>query len=223
MAMPADTTSNTWGGFIRRGLVASMEDRMVKFVHNTVSNLRYSVYKMGGGHFEPSRGIYVLDCSDYVDNVLHAVDPKAYSSLVNSTGSDRPTTQHYYDFFSELDDENIQEGWAKVSDVENLQAGDVLVFRYKSGIRTTGGHVMIVMDKPIGDDNTYLVRVADSAPSGHSQDTRLPRTSGIGIGTLLLKADSVTGRPSAYAWKVGAPWKSNVRIAMARPAGSTKS
>jgi cell wall-associated NlpC family hydrolase len=217
IAQPADTTQSTWGGFIRRGLVASVEDRMVKFVHKTVSNLRYSVYKLGGGHFEPARGVYVLDCSDYVDNVLQAVDPKAYSGLVNYMGTDRPTSQHYYDFFTELDSDNSQHGWTRIKDVDQLLPGDVLVFRYKRGMHATGGHVMIVMDKPISDDNVYLVRVADSAPSGHSQDTRQPNTSGIGIGTLLLKADPASGRPSAYAWKVGAPFKNNVRIAMGRP------
>lgn len=191
------------------------------FVHKTVSNLKYSVYKLGGGHFEPSRGVYILDCSDYVDNVLQAADPKAYSGLVNYMGTDRPTSQHYYDFFTELDDDNIQHGWTKISDVDDLMPGDVLVFRYKHGVHATGGHVMIVMDKPIGDDNVYLVRVADSAPSGHSHDTRQPNTSGIGIGTLLLKTDPISGRPSAYAWKVGAPFKSNVRIAMGRPVYSS--
>lgn len=191
------------------------------FVHKTVSNLKFSVYKLGGGHFEPSRGVYILDCSDYVDNVLQAADPKAYSGLVNYMGTDRPTSQHYYDFFTELEDDNIQHGWTKISDVDDLLPGDVLVFRYKHGVHVTGGHVMIVMDKPIGDDNIYLVRVADSAPSGHSHDTRQPNTSGIGIGTLLLKTDPISGRPSAYAWKVGAPFKSNVRIAMGRPVYSS--
>ncbi len=222
MALPENKTPPPTGiasFFTKR--VASVEDRMVSFVHKTVSNLKYSVYKLGGGHFEPARGVYILDCSDYVDNVLQAVDPKAYSGLVNYTGSDRPTSQHYYDFFTELDDDNIQHGWTRISDVEDLMPGDVLVFRYKRGVHMTGGHVMIVMDKPIGDDNTFLVRVADSAPSGHSHDTRQPNTSGIGIGTLLLKTDPSSGRPSAYAWKVGAPWKSNVRIAMGRPVYSS--
>ena len=79
---------------------------------------------------------------------------------------------------------------------------------------------MVVMDKPIADGDGYLVRVADSAPSGHSQDTRRGRVSGIGIGTMVLKTNPDTGEPSAYAWKVGASWKSNVKIAMARPIGN---
>jgi len=214
-ALPEAPPAGITGFFTRR--VASVEDRMVNFVRKTVSNLRYSVYKLGGGHFEPSRGVYVLDCSDYVDNVIQAVDPKAYSNLVSYTGSERPTTQHYYDFFKELDEDDQQAGWTKINDVSELQPGDVLVFRYKRGVRTTGGHVMIVMDKPLGDESTYLVRVADSAASGHSHDTRLGNSSGIGIGTLLLKADPTTGRPTAFAWKVGSPWKSNVRFAMGRP------
>ena len=80
---------------------------------------------------------------------------------------------------------------------------------------------MVVMNKPVFDEDAYLVRVADSAPSGHSEDTRRAHKSGIGIGTLLLKVDSRTGRPSAYAWKVGSRWKQNVTFAMARPIGAT--
>lgn len=218
-ALPTSPSAGIASFFTRR--VASVEGKMVEFVHKTVSNLKYSVYKFGGGHFEPAQGVYVLDCSDYVDNVLQTVDPKAYSNLVDYTGSVRPTTQHYYEFFNDLDEDNSQYGWTKITDVSELQPGDVLVFRYKRGMRTTGGHVMIVMDKPMRDANVYLVRVADSAASGHSHDTRQGNTSGIGIGTLLLKADPSTGKPTAFAWRVGSSWKSNVKFAMGRPVYSS--
>ena len=62
---------------------------------------------------------------------------------------------------------------------------------------------MVVMSKPIPSDDAYLVRVADSAPSGHSQDTRQSHTSGIGIGTLLLKVNPKTGKPSSLCVEGG--------------------
>lgn len=202
------------------GFMASMKQHVVQYVQKTVSTMRYSVYKMGGRKFDVSHGIYIVDCSDYVDNILEEVNPNAFSSLVNSTGSDRPTTEHYYDFFSGLDN-GSNRYWSKVHDVDQLESGDVLVFRYKNSYGSSrGGHVMVVMDKPTEDGDGYLVRVADSAPSGHSEDTRRGRVSGIGIGTLVLKANPHTGQPSAYAWKIGAAWKSNVNIAMARPVSS---
>ena len=63
----------------------------------------------------------------------------------------------------------------------------------------------------------FLVRVADSAPVGHGNDTRPSNRSGIGIGTLLLKINDLTGRPLAFAWRAGAYWNSHVDFAMARP------
>ena len=196
------------------GLVNSFQHRVVGFVHKTVDTLRYSAYKLGGAHFDPTRGIYVLDCSRYVDQILQKVTPSAFLSLVNSSGSDQPNSRHYFDFFNQLPD-NPTQHWSRIDEVEQLEPGDILVFRNKHEYRASG-HVMVVMNKPVRDTNSFLVRVADSAPSGHSQDTR-GDTSGIGIGTLLLKVNPETLEPSAYAWKVGARWQKNVDFAMARP------
>ena len=197
--------------------ISSIGQRLVHFVHNTVSTLRYSAYKLGGTHFDTSRGVYILDCSDYIDHILKEVYPAAYFDLVHASGADKPTTLHFYDFFSGLDNDP-RDYWNRVDDVEQLQPGDILVFRYKRSFRSaTSGHVMVVMNKPIRDEDGYLVRVADSAPVGHSQDTRARRVSGIGIGTMLLKANPKTGQPFAYAWKIGSRWNNNVHIAMARP------
>lgn len=196
------------------GLVASIEQRLVNFVHKSVSNLHYSHYKLGGTKIDSSQGIYIVDCSGYVDHTLRAVFPNAYLSLVNSSGAEKPNTSHYYNFFKGLSDES-DEYWSKVNDIEQLRPGDILVFRYKSTRRYAGGHVMVVMNKPVQDGDTYLVSVADSAASGHSEDTRTG--SGVGIGTLLLKVNPKTGQPSAYAWKIGSRWKNNVNFAMARP------
>ena len=199
------------------GFVASIEQRLVEFVHNTVATLRYSVYKLGGQRFDTNRGVYILDCSSYVDRILEAVYPHAYSKLVNWTGSEKPTSYDYYNFFTSLDTKP-QPFWTTVDDVEQLHPGDILVFRYKnSSGDETGGHVMIVMDKPIFDEDAFHVRVADSASSRHSEDTRVSNVSGIGIGTLQLKVNPKTYQPSAYAWRVGSRWKSNAYFAMARP------
>lgn len=197
--------------------ISSISHRLVDFVHKTVSTVSYNAYKLGGEHFDISRGIYILDCSRYVDRLLQMVNPKAYSSLVSYTGAVTPTSQHYYEFFTGLA-EDPNHFWHAVDEVEKLQPGDILVFRYKNrrgGV--TGGHVMIVMSKPIRDNNTFLVRIADSAPTRHSQDTRQSHDSGIGIGTLLLKVNPVTHQPAAYAWGVGSYWNHRVDVVMARP------
>jgi len=198
-------------------LVTSIGHNLVDFVQKTVSTVSYSAYKLGGSYFDIARGVYIVDCSRYVDRLLKLVNPKAYSSLVSYTGADTPTSQHYYDFFIGLE-EDPSHFWRVVDNVEKLQPGDILVFRYKNhrgGV--TGGHVMIVMSKPLRDKNTFLVRIADSAPTRHSQDTRQSHDSGIGIGSLLLKANPITGQPSAYAWGIDSYWNYHVDVAMARP------
>jgi len=198
-------------------LASSVKTDMVGFVKKTVDNLRYSSYKLGGKRFDPERGVYVLDCSNFVDHILQSVCPDAYSNLVNSAGLDNPASQHYFNFFHDLSAESDGH-WNKINDVEKLQPGDILVFRYKNsrGVET-GGHVMVVMEKPERASDVFFVRVADSAPSRHSQDTRQVNESGIGIGTLLLKANPKTGQPSAFAWGMNSDWHRNVKFAMARP------
>ncbi len=214
---PFSLARSDYGNQQANEFVSSIEKRLVGFVHHTVFNLTYSSYQFGGKRFDPSHGVYVVDCSSYVDHLLRAVTPRAYSSLVNSSGADHPNTAHYYHFFTQLTDKP-KRYWDNVSHVKELQAGDILVFRYKnSAHHARGGHVMVVMDKPTRDVDAFQVRVADSASTGHSEDTRPPHTSGIGIGTLLLKVNPKTGKPAAYAWKEGSHWKKNVKFAMARP------
>lgn len=187
----------------------------VKYIYKTLDTLQYSAYKLGGSQFDVMRGVYVIDCSNYVDQILQVSSPQSYLSLVNSSGTDYPTTQHYFDFFTGLTDDPY---WDKIDHVKKLQPGDIIVFRYKKRRHSiTRGHVMVVMDKPIPYGKAYLVKVADSAPTRHSDDTRPAHVSGIGVGNLLLKVHPKTGKPQAYAWGMNSDWRKNVRFAMARP------
>lgn len=183
--------------------------KLVAVVKRTVNTLRYTSYKFGGSKFDALKGIYVIDCSAYVDNLLKKAFPKAYASLVNATGTTQPNTKNYYDFFKSLTT-NDHAYWGKVDRVNELRAGDILVFRAGST-----GHIMVVMDKPVKSAEGVLISVSDSAPYAHDQDTR--KRSGIGIGKMLLKVDPATGKPAAYAWTKNSSWKRNIRFAMARP------
>lgn len=201
---------------IRRSIefATNTEHGIVALVHNAISSLRSTHYRYGGNYFNMSSGVYEVDCSDYVDDLLKISQPRAYADLADSTGTEKPTSSDYYRFFNNLPD-NSGHAWQRVDDVESLRPGDILVFHNYRG----GGHVMVVMGTPKltqDDDNTYLVQVSDSASSRHSDDTRAPHVSGVGIGTLLLKANPETGEPSAYAWTVDSGWD-HVRIAMAEP------
>jgi cell wall-associated NlpC family hydrolase len=199
-------------------LLSSIEKSLVSFVRYSVSSLHYTAYKMGGTKIDESRGIYVVDCSSYVDHVMRNVYPNAFSSLSNWSGSEKPNSDDYFHYFEQLSSDSKH--WNAVDDVDSLRPGDVIVFRYKNRWgKETGGHVMIVMDKPIQNGDAFLVRIADSAPTGHSKDTRQSRGSGIGIGTMMLKVNPRTSRPYAYAWNENSRFNSNVSVAMARPSG----
>lgn len=190
--------------------------RVVSYVHQMLSNLRYTTYRSGGQLFDSQRGVYEADCSHYVDHVMQNVFPRAYAVLEMSTGAHAPDSADYYEFIRRLS-VNMHSAWDKVDNATQLQPGDVLVFRYRNSYgESSGGHVMVVMDKPVLDNNALLVRVSDSAFSGHSDDTR-GYHSGVGIGTLLLKINTDTGAPSAYAWDESSRWVDRVNIAMARP------
>jgi hypothetical protein len=190
---------------------------LVSYVHQFIASLRYTKYKVGGGIFDRTRGIYELDCSHYVDTVLKITNPLAYSNLVYTTGAEAPDSQNYYDFFAHLSS-HFKNDWNKIDNAKDLEPGDILVFRYtsKSG-RPDGGHVMLVMDKPVPDNDALMVQVSDSAYAGHSDDTRPEHDSGVGIGTLLLKIDQASGHPFAYAWDMSSPWQDRVDIDMGRP------
>lgn len=193
----------------------SLDSHLVKFVDHLVSTLHFTSYQLGGSHIDTSKGVYILDCSRFIDYLLESIYPRAYANLTNNTGTIKPSSQDYFYFFNQLPN-HAERYWKKIKTVKELKAGDVLVFRYKSKIKKAiGGHVMIVMDKPRYHHQHYSVRIADSASSGHSNDTR--KKSGVGVGTLLLKANSKTGEPYAYAWKINSAWEKNIVFAMARP------
>jgi len=202
------------------GLSKNAKQSLAQLADRTVQTLRHTMYKLGGTHFDSSKGVYEIDCSGYVDNLLHQANPQAYSSLSEWSKTFRPTSKDYYDFFNRLPRNNWGY-WHKIGGVHELQPGDILVFRYKNkNSKRVGGHVMVVMDKPTPDrsaPNVFWVNVADSAASGHTNDTRPAHTSGVGIGALLLKVNPGTNVPNAYAWRAGAAWKHDMNFVMAEP------
>ncbi len=211
-AVSSDHSSDS--GFFSKFSHFSAE-KIVSLADATVHNLRYTHYKLGGNDFDPTRGVYRLDCSAYVDKLLEQANPQAYSTLAEWSRTYKPTTADYYAFFDRLPSDNWRY-WHKIAQVSQLEAGDIMVFRYTH--RRAGGHVMLVMGKPVPvSPNVFWVNVADSAASGHSDDTRPAHTSGVGIGKLLLQVDPDTQKINSYAWKAGANWKHNISFVMASP------
>ncbi len=197
------------------------EKNLAALADYTLNSIRYTAYKLGGTNFNPQHGVYVVDCSEYVDQLLTQANPVAFDTLSNWSGTEKPTSNDYFSFFNQLNERPLQ-NWQHVDNVSQLKPGDILVFRFKNDRHHRAyGHVMVVMNEPTRDENwanLYYVRVSDSAPSGHSDDTRNGHHhSGIGAGTIVLQVDSQTGNPIAYAWRTDAPLEHNMYYAMARP------
>lgn len=195
--------------------------KVVAWVHHTMQNLHQNRYRFGGGKFDISKGIYEIDCSRFIDHLLERATPAAYACMVHHTGVAKPTSADYFSFFRQLPHEKIWHSWYRVPTVFDLQPGDVLVFRgLTPDLRRAANHIMLVVDQPKRQgklSDVFLLRIADSAPIPHSHDTRPKNTSGIGIGTLLLKVDPTTGEPEAYSWGLSKRWNYQVTFAMARP------
>lgn len=197
-------------------LLTEPEKNLLDYIYQTITSLRYTTYQLGGSRIDTSRGIFVVDCSSYVNHVLKNVYPKAYAKLTSVVRTEKPTTYDFYQYFTNLIAKD-RSHWQVINKVDKLRPGDILVFRYLNSLgKERGGHVMVVMDKPVRYADKYAIRVSDSASGGHSLDTRKRYVSGIGVGILSLKVNNKI-QPNAYAWKLGARWENRVNFAMARP------
>lgn len=221
-APSSDTASSTLTNIsasLPTPLISTPSQRLTAMVENTLQKVTYTTYKYGGSYFNYLKGIYKVDCSDYVNYMLKASSKAAYATIKQFTRTERPNSKDYFSFFQTLAKETSIAHWKHVASVHDLKPGDIIVYRYKRFGFRSSGHMMIVVAPPRSDtikSDIYYVRVSDSAKSGHTNDTRARFHSGIGAGVLLLKVNK-HGTPSAFAWKVGAPWDNRVNFAMARP------
>ncbi|MCW5590356.1 MAG: hypothetical protein KIT27_11935 [Legionellales bacterium] len=197
------------------GNAATKTNQLVKTIHQVQSNIHYSRYHLGQNLFDLDRGVYILDCSSYVDDLLQRAFPNAFQQLSSFSHTHLPNSNDYYHFINHLPITIQDTDWEKIEDVGNLHAGDILVFRYKRPHYHVAGHVMVVVTPPEKIQNqVYVVKVADSTPFPHSNDTRRAH-AGVGVGDMLLKVNS-NGEPVAYAWRVHAGFESKMHIVMAR-------
>lgn len=201
-----------------KSLFAFDDSQFINLVNQSQIHLKRTHYKLGGSQFDLRQGVYNVDCSGYVDELLKRAAPDAFNELTNFSNTARPNTLHYYNYFQKLAYKDQSTHWEPIDQVKSLKPGDILVFRYKRLRRRVAGHIMVVLNnaRPFqGNPNQYIIRVADSSPYRHSNDTR--RSSGVGQGDMLIKTDHLTGAPVAYAWKVDGPWQNQMLYNMARP------
>jgi hypothetical protein len=177
------------------------------------------------GHLQPSKNKYVYgdnrldctaetastDCSGFVNNVAQAYFPAAYNDLI-TFAKGRPSVSIYYQMVSQA---SANSSITPVASMSELAAGDIIMWIYKGAEKIklgATGHMMLVL-APADEiaSNQYRLFVADSADSGHDQDTRGPHQTGLGMGYIYFKTNA-NGFPIAYSWDNAVSWKTSSPI-----------
>jgi cell wall-associated NlpC family hydrolase len=196
--------------------------RLVNYLKSSVAHLHQTRYVFGGSQFDAKKGVYKIDCSGLVNRLVQTTCPKAYQEITGARHTPRPTTLDYYSFLGSIPHGATHANWQSIDKVKQLKPGDILVYRFPGKPQSAPGHMMVVVEapKPVANKaGVYYVRVADSANSGHTNDTRKKHTSGVGIGSLMLKTYAYNDRPCRMSWKEGSKWGPQVNFAMGRAVG----
>lgn len=147
-------------------------------------------------YIDESQGVYELDCSQLVEFIIKKVQPNALVSIPIVTKMNRLQSAGLYEAI--LYDSTH---WKVISNLMDAQPGDIIAWRNKEiqPNRNTG-HIVIVTEPPVPLDNNIIsVRILDATSSRHDNDTRPPKTNGVGQGTIRFQVDS-SGSPSGLYW-----------------------
>lgn len=189
-------------------------------VDDALNALTYTIWELGAESLDAATGVYVTDCSGYVNRMVEDAAPLAYDSLLERQQTSRPRSKDYYYLIHSIPYGKTRYHWTRVKSVLDLRPGDILVWRYADQTTSTTGHVMVVVGMPEADPrgaDVIRIRVSDSAKSDHSDDNRAPDGSGVGAGVIQLRYKLGTGVPLNYAWRIGGRWQTNY-FAMGRTA-----
>jgi hypothetical protein len=146
---------------------------------------------------DEAKGQYYCDCSGFVGYVLNqtvAKDNPKGGPLGN--GKKRPLAMDYEKTFAKAPTKaDGTSGWQKVERVVDARPGDVIAWRHDEPKPGNTGHVVIVAQVPVvEEDGMVRVVIIDSTTKPHVDDTRKAGTSGIGRCTMWFTVDD-EGRP----------------------------
>lgn len=150
---------------------------------------------------DDAAGIYKFDCRGFVDLVLKNADPAVYQKIGHGVSPIPLPT--YVDYFNKLDSKTPNaDGYIKVAHPIDLKPGDICFWR-----PPVPGHMFIIIGKPQENpvrNDEVLVRIIDSAPGSHSDDSRTGSAypTGLGTGVLGIIVDT-DHNPIRYNWKGG--------------------
>jgi hypothetical protein len=171
--------------------VATEAERILKSIKTTEYKHKTDI--------DESKGAYFCDCSGFVGYVLNRTTAKHDPKGPLGDGKKRPVAMEYAKAFAAAPTKETEGArWLKIERVVDARPGDVIAWRKEKPKPGNTGHVVIVAERPIVEEDG-LVRVVmiDSTTKPQVDDTRAKGTSGIGRGTMWIKVDA-EGRPHAH-------------------------
>ena len=185
-----------------RGTTLANEARRIAgFTNRATSYYSYTTY------MNEETGTRRTDCTGLMSYILKRKSLSGYN-LIPDGGNAHPLSEDFYDYFASRPttaNTGTSARWRRIVYAMSLKPGDIIVYKYSSTSSTgTTGHTMMVKELPTRGSRSgeILVKVVDSARSGHADDTRGSSFTGPGTGTLGIKVDS-SGKPVGYYWKGG--------------------
>jgi hypothetical protein len=178
---------------------------LVESVRQLLANVRETSYRHQL-QVDPAKGIYELDCSEFVSLILERVAPKHYQEIPTEPGHSQPRARMYFRFFEELK-RDPRTGWQPITNLADVAPGDVVAWeKLNNGGLGDTGHVMIVAEPAhLDQDGTFQVRVYDSSEISHAEDSRPAGSSGIGSGSVLFRVNE-NGAPIAFQFNLRSHW-----------------
>ncbi|MBI4978421.1 MAG: hypothetical protein HZC28_13155 [Spirochaetes bacterium] len=153
-------------------------------------------------------------CSSFITALLMHTYAIPEKDIAAWFGSPNPKARVYHRAIER------QNGFLRITNIRNIQSGDILAIRYPAGTvsddgYTNSGHVVVVSGIPksmhqkpfISNTVQYAVRIIDCSSSGHGRDdtrarltiTGIVQSTGAGEGTMRLYAYS-NGMIAGYSW-----------------------
>jgi hypothetical protein len=148
---------------------------------------------------DEEKRVYLCDCSGFVGYVLNRTVGQDEGKGPFGDGRNRPLAMDYEKFFAAAPTKpNGKDRWQRIERLADARPGDVIAWRHEKPRPGNTGHVVIVAERPVLEEDG-LVRVVfiDSTTRPQADDTRAPGTSGIGRGAMWFKIDE-QGRAVAH-------------------------
>jgi hypothetical protein len=174
---------------------------------------------------DEKKGVYLCDCSGFVGYVLNRTVGKEDGKGPFGDGRNRPLAMDYEKFFAAAPTKpNGDSRWQRVERLADARPGDIIAWRHEKPRPGNTGHVVIVAERPVLEEDGLMRLVfIDSTTRPQADDTRAPGTSGIGRGAMWFKVDEA-GRAVAHirGSRTAEPKAEAISIGRALPNEKTK-